>query len=148
MRLKGPWSTDEVERFLLQSRIPLRLACNGALGHPVLASLWFAFMDGSLWCATQETASVAGLLRADPRCAFEVSSETMPYRGVRGRGRARLHDARGGEVLRLLVKRYLGGPTSPLAHWLLSRADSEIAIAVRPLTILSWDYQERMRPAT
>jgi hypothetical protein len=148
MQLKGPWSTDDIECFLMESRIPLRLACNGTLGHPVIASLWFLPMEGSLWCATQGTASVARLLRADSRCAFEVAAETMPYRGVRGRGLASLHEGRGEEVLRLLVERYLDGPASPLADWLLSRADDEVAIAVQPATFLSWDFQERMRPAT
>ncbi len=46
MRLRGPWSTDEVERFLMETRVPLRLACNGSRGHPVLASLWFLPMEG------------------------------------------------------------------------------------------------------
>ncbi len=72
----------------------------------------------------------------------------MPYRGVRGRGLARLHEERGGEILRLLVERYLGDTTSSLARWLLSRADSEAAIAIEPMTFLSWDFQERMRPAS
>jgi nitroimidazol reductase NimA-like FMN-containing flavoprotein (pyridoxamine 5'-phosphate oxidase superfamily) len=147
MRRKGPWSKNEIERFLQQARVPLRLACNGASGHPVIASLWFVPLDGSLWCATQRTASVASRLREDRRCAFEIARETAPYRGVRGQALAELHDERGEEILRLLIDRYLEDPTSRLARWLLSRVRQETAIAIEPLTLLSWDFRERMGDA-
>jgi nitroimidazol reductase NimA-like FMN-containing flavoprotein (pyridoxamine 5'-phosphate oxidase superfamily) len=144
MRRKGPWSTEQIERFLEESRAPIRLACNGASGHPVLASLWFVPLDGKLWCATQRTASVVSHLSRDPRCAFEVSVESPPYCGVRGQGLATLHDDRGEEILRVLIDRYLGDSTSRLARFLLARVEHETAIAIEPQTLVSWDYQERM----
>ena len=76
IRKKGPWSTDQIQHFLGEIRIPIRIACNGASGHPVMASLWFVPQGGMLWCATQQGASVVSLLTRDPRCAFEVSVET------------------------------------------------------------------------
>lgn len=147
IRQKGPWSTDQIQVFLRDVRVPIRIACNGASGHPVLASLWFVPLDGRLWCATQRNASVASLLTRDPRCAFEVSVETPPYRGVRGKGLATLHDERGEEILRVLIDRYLGDSTSRLASLLLARVDQETAIAIEPNTLVSWDYQERMGAA-
>jgi hypothetical protein len=144
MRRKGPWSKNEIERFLQQTRVPIRLACNGASGHPVVASLWFVPLEDTLWCATQRAAGVVSHLRRDRRCAFEVAPETAPYRGVRGQGLAELHDERGEEILRLLIDRYLEDPNSRFARWLLSRARQETAIAIEPLTLLSWDYRERM----
>jgi nitroimidazol reductase NimA-like FMN-containing flavoprotein (pyridoxamine 5'-phosphate oxidase superfamily) len=141
---KGPWSNAEVQRFLEDAEIPVRLACNGADGHPLLVSLWFVPEDGVLWCATQRDAAVASVLLRDPRCAFEVSVESPPYCGVRGKAIARLHDERGEEVLRRLIQRYLGGSDSKLARFLLDRVDQEIAIAIEPETLLSWDFRERM----
>jgi hypothetical protein len=107
-------------------------------------SLWFVPEDGVLWCATQRDAAVASVLLRDPRCAFEVSVESPPYCGVRGKAIARLHDERGEEVLRRLIQRYLGGSDSKLARFLLDRVDQEIAIAIEPETLLSWDFRERM----
>ena len=147
MRRKGPWSTEQIEHFLRESRAPIRLACNGASGHPVLASLWFVPLDGRLWCATQRTARVVSHLSRDPRCAFEVSVESPPYRGVRGQGGATLHEGRGEEILRMLIDRYLEDSTSQLARFLLARVEHEIAIAIEPRTLVSWDYQERMGDA-
>ena len=144
MRRKGPWSLEQSERFLREFRAPMRLACNGGSGHPVLASLWFVPLDGKLWCATQRTARVVSHLSRDPRCAFEVSVESPPYRGVRGQGVATLQEDRGEEVLRTLIDRYLEDPTSQLAAFLLARVDDEVAIAIEPRTLVSWDYRERM----
>jgi nitroimidazol reductase NimA-like FMN-containing flavoprotein (pyridoxamine 5'-phosphate oxidase superfamily) len=147
MRQKGPWSAEQIQRFLREVRIPVRIACNGASGFPLLASLWFVAEDGKLWCATQRGARVASLLARDPRCAFEVSVETPPYRGVRGTGVATLHHERGEEILRALIGRYLGNEDSKLAKFLLARVDRETAIAVEPQTLVAWDYRERMGAA-
>lgn len=147
VRRSGPWTDAEIQHFLARTRVPLRLAANGANGHPLLVSLWFAHRDGRLWCATQRGARIATLLARDPRCAFEVAPESPPYRGVRGQALATLHDERGSEMLALLIDRYLGDRESRLARWLLGRAEHETAIALEPRTLVSWDYRERMGAA-
>jgi len=147
LKNKGPWSIEQIEQFLSEIRIPVRLACNGSLGHPVLVSLWFLPLGDKIWCATQRTARIASILSQDPRCAFEVSVESPPYRGVRGSARATLHDDRGEEILRKLIDRYLGNPNSHLASLLLARVERETAIAIEPQMLVSWDYRERMADA-
>jgi len=147
MTNKGPWSTEQIRRFLSDTRIPVRLACNGDSGHPVLVSLWFIPLDGKLWCATQRTARIASILDRDARCAFEVSVEKPPYRGIRGRALATLHDDLGEEILRKLIDRYLGDATSHFARFLLARVERETAIAIEPRALVSWDYRERMGDA-
>jgi nitroimidazol reductase NimA-like FMN-containing flavoprotein (pyridoxamine 5'-phosphate oxidase superfamily) len=126
----------------------MRLACNGASGHPVLVSLWFVPIGGELWCATQKSANVVTHLRRDARCAFEVADESSPYRGVRGQGLASLDEDRAERILRMLIQRYLGTSNSKLAGWLLERAEDETAIVIEPQTLVSWDYSSRMEPAT
>lgn len=147
MRSRGPWSRAQIERFLAEAIVPLRLAGNGRSGHPVLASLWFVPMEGRLWCATQAGAHVARLLERDARCAFEVSLESPPYRGVRGAARAEIHDDRGEDVLQRLIDRYGVDRGSDFAAFLLSRVDTEIAIAIEPMSTVSWDFTQRMGSA-
>lgn len=141
----GPWSPSQVDAFLAETCVPLRLAANGTAGHPALVSLWFTPIEGRLWCATQRTAHIARLIERDPRCGFEVSVETPPYRGVRGSAEATLHADRGEAILRLLLDRYLGGTDSRLARQLLSRAGDEVAIALEPTRMSTWDFTERMK---
>jgi hypothetical protein len=47
----------------------------------------------------------------------------------------------------MLIDRYLEDSTSQLAGFLLARVEHEIAIAIEPQTLVSWDYQERMGDA-
>jgi len=144
MKYRGPWSIEQIQRFWNEARIPIRLACNGSSGSPVLASLWFVPIEDQLWCATQESAHIVSLLQRDPRCAFELSVEAPPYRGVRGPGIATLHPERGESILRRLIDRYLGDVQKPPAPLLLARVEREVAIAIEPKALISWDYRERM----
>jgi nitroimidazol reductase NimA-like FMN-containing flavoprotein (pyridoxamine 5'-phosphate oxidase superfamily) len=138
------WSTDEIEQYLQEQRIPVRLSCNDKDGFPLICSLWFVYHDGYLWCATHENAAVAKLLEQNPKCAFEVAINEMPYKGVRGKGTVELlrSDAEG--MLKELIARYLGDSNAGLASWLLSRSDHEYAIKIAPSTVTSWDFSERM----
>ncbi|MBK9739575.1 MAG: pyridoxamine 5'-phosphate oxidase family protein [Actinobacteria bacterium] len=139
----GPWELSVVEDFLDRSAIPLRLASNGA-AFPLVQSVWFVYDDGSLWCCTQSASVLAKRLQADPRCAFEVSGDQPPYRGVRGTGTARIRSDSAHEVLPRLIDRYLGDRPDDLARWLISRLDSEVAIQIEGLSVTSWDYSARM----
>ena len=47
-------------------------------------------------------------------------------------------------TLKALIKRYLGTSNQSLAAWLLSRADDEYIVEIRPAWITSWDYGNRM----
>ncbi|MSW43149.1 MAG: pyridoxamine 5'-phosphate oxidase family protein [Actinobacteria bacterium] len=139
----GPWAIDDIERFLAQTAIPVRLASNGQ-GFPLVQSQWFLYEDGGLWCCAKADSVLAKRLDRDPRCAFEVSGDLPPYSGVRGTGRATQHAKEASRVLPLLIERYLGDTPSPLADWLLSRLDVEVAIRISDLSVTSWDYSARM----
>lgn len=142
--LKGPWDVTRVANFLDAERSPLRLAVNGREGFPMVCSLWFRYQAGMIWCATHESALINRLLVDDDRVAFEVSVNDPPYYGVRGQARVERSAAAGERELRALLTRYLGGTDSGLARWLLSRAAGEVALALRPVWLTSWDFSARM----
>lgn len=151
---RGPWSLAQIRAFLADSVIPVRLATNTASGYPTVLSLWFVpdappVVDGSieLWCAVHASSRLASHLERDGSCAFEVGGDAPPYHGVRGQARAALVPARGEEILRMALERYLGGTDSDLARWLLSRADDELAIRLTAVTLFTWDYRKRMAGA-
>lgn len=138
------WDADRVRAFLESFEAPARVAVTTEKGFPLICSLWYRFVDDRLLCATQRDARVARALERDPRCAFEVSTNEAPYRGVRGRAVARI-DGEGGEAeLGRLLDRYVGGRDSEFAQWLLSRADSEVVLTLEPEWMTSWDFSDRM----
>lgn len=146
MKRVGVWSENEMRAYLEQAIIPIRLAVQNERG-PLVLSLWFIPIDVILWCATSGSARLIDYLRAEPRCGFEVAADTPPYRGVRGQGVAHLHPKEGASILLRLLDRYSIAPDSPLARNLLSRSDQEIAIAIEPVTLTSWDFTLRMKGA-
>ena len=144
--IKGPWDAKQVQEFLAgDERIPLRVACVAEDGFPRLASLWYHYHDGAIFCVTHRDSVLAKLLAENPRVGFEVSPNQPPYCGVRGQGRAQLTPLEGPERLEALLQDYLGGTDSRLARWLLSRADEELLITIEPVRLYTWDYRERMQ---
>jgi nitroimidazol reductase NimA-like FMN-containing flavoprotein (pyridoxamine 5'-phosphate oxidase superfamily) len=134
----------QAEKYLREIRIPLRLSCTTKTGWPMIVSLWFLYQDNKLLCATQNSAKVVSYLQNEPRCAFEISADLPPYCGVRGQAIARIDEEIGGEVLKRLLERYLGGTDNQLAKTLLSKRETEVAIILDPKNIFSWDFSKRM----
>ena len=145
MKLHGPWSSEEIQRFLKETTIPMQIAVNDTNTNPLLISLWFISDGLSLWCATQSSAKILRHLQSQPVCGFQISPETMPYRGVRGQAKVTLSDDDGPRILETLVDKYIAEQESDFSRWLLARKDTEIAIKLEPLKITSWDYSARMK---
>lgn len=145
IRASSAWSLPEIENFLEISAIPVRLACLTSRREPIILSLWYLYEDGVLWCATQKTAKIAKYLQGNPVCGFEISTETFPYKGIRGQGEAVLSEERGPDILLRLIDRYLGQRDSDFARWLIARSSNEVAIGIRPRWLTSWDFSSRMR---
>lgn len=137
--------TDEIEQYLAEMKIPLRLSCVTDSGWPVVLSLWYLYEDGHLYCATQESAKVVDYLEQDSRCGFEVAGDKPPYRGVRGQATAVILPDQGLEILSRLLIRYLGGTDNLLAEKLLSRSTPEVALRITPINHATWDFTKRMK---
>ncbi|AEH37234.1 pyridoxamine 5'-phosphate oxidase family protein [Halopiger xanaduensis] len=149
MDLRGTLSRDEIETFLEESTVPVRLACRTPSDQLWMVSLWYRYRSGGdddwrLQCATAADADIASLLSADPAVAFEVSTNEPPYAGVRGQGTASIERDSDKEILRTLVERYLGGTESQLARTLLREDREEVTITIDPAVVSGWDYTDRM----
>ena len=143
--VRGPWSVDQVADFLADSVIPVRLGVDAGPGGPLVLSVWFTPEGLELVGATRPTSTLIRCLERRPECGFEVAADAPPYHGVRGRARVELDRAGGATTLDRLLVRYLGGLDSPLAHRLrAAAAEDEVGFRLRPVSLTSWDYRERM----
>ena len=142
---KSDWEKDQIETFLLEAQVPVRLAFCDAYGHPRICSLWFKYENGMLWSASHRNAYLVRQLVNDNRVSFEVSTNDYPYKGVRGKAGVELSRERAGDVLGALIEKYLGDTNRELAEWLLSRADEEYAIKITPQSVNAWDFSGRMK---
>jgi len=142
--VRGPWSTDQVAAFLAESVIPVRIGVDAGPGGPLVLSVWFVPDGLELIGATRPTSTLVRCLERRPECGFEVAADAPPYRGVRGRARVELDRVGGAATLDRLLGRYLGGMDSPLADRLRAAAADEVGFRLRPASLTSWDYRDRM----
>ena len=139
----GSWSGAEVEAFLTETLLPLRVSISAASG-PLIVPLWFEYQDGCLSSCSPADSLLVNSISDQPNVAFDVSTNDLPYRGVRGRGRARYETTTDSTTLAGLLTRYLGGTDSQLAGWLLNRQQPEALIEIEINWLTSWDFTERM----
>jgi nitroimidazol reductase NimA-like FMN-containing flavoprotein (pyridoxamine 5'-phosphate oxidase superfamily) len=142
--LRGPFAPSEIDAYLDDAAIPMRVAAVGPTGWPLVVSLWFIRHGNEILAATRPTSTLVDFLTAEPRCGFEIAGDEPPYRGVRGRAEVIVDENAGGPVLESLLVKYLGGTSSPLASKLLTRAADEVCLRLRPASLISWDYSSRM----
>ena len=140
----GDWTRERTEAFLDDQTIPVRLATHTSGGGLWMLSLWYRYCDGRLECATGANAKVVEYLREAPEVAFEISTNDVPYRGVRGAGSARIDPDQDKTVLRSLIERYLGDTDSQLANYLLSPDREEVQITIDIERAYTWDFSDRM----
>ncbi len=122
----------------------MRLAFLNKNDEPMICSLWFKFMDDSLWSASHENSYIVKQLKNNGKVSFEISTNEYPYKGVRGKALAELSKLDADNVLAGLIDKYLDERNSKLAAWLMSRSDSEYVLKITPSIINSWDFSSRM----
>ena len=144
IKITGPWSLETVQTYLGEVEIPVQLAALNNDNLPVLISLWFSYENNHIWCATQRDAHIVKLLIKNPSCAFQISSEHMPYKGVRGQATASIIESDGARILDTLVTKYLKESDSKFAKWLTSRKTNEVAIQLDLVSMATWDFSGRM----
>jgi nitroimidazol reductase NimA-like FMN-containing flavoprotein (pyridoxamine 5'-phosphate oxidase superfamily) len=134
-------------QYLIDSDIPIRLACLSTSNYPIVVSLWYVYIDEKFYCATQNKAKIIRYLRCSPKCGFEIAGDRFPYHGIRGYGNASILKDRGEDILRMLVQKYFKGKEKSRLYKLLlseKHLQNEVAIEIDPVSIFEWDYKERM----
>ena len=134
----------KTDKFIPDIKIPIRIAFMESADLPSVISLWYVCNDGKIYCATQKTAKIVSYLQKSPACGFEIAADKPPYKGMRGRGTARILNETGAYVLDLLIDKYLGEKESTLSKFLRSNSKTEVAIEITPQKIFRYDYSERM----
>jgi PPOX class probable F420-dependent enzyme len=144
--MQSPVTKDEVERFL-QSRLNMQLATMDPDGHPVVQPVWFHHDSdaGKLYTGTQKDTRKVRNIRSNPdKVYFSIDEENFPYKGVKGRGNARIiEDIQTNlKLIETINQKYLGTQDHPLAKRLLENARTgvEVVIEISPEFYSAWDF--------
>jgi nitroimidazol reductase NimA-like FMN-containing flavoprotein (pyridoxamine 5'-phosphate oxidase superfamily) len=139
--------TEEIDKFIPDSKIPIRIAFIKSTDLPAVISLWYVCKDGKIYCATQKTAKIVSYLQKKSVCGFEIAADKPPYKGIRGEGTVQILNETGAYVLDLLIDKYLGEKESTLSKFLRNNSKTEVAIEITPQKIFHYDYSKRMKGA-
>ena len=137
--------SEEIYKFIPDSKIPVRIAFMKDGGVPAVISLWYICKGDKIYCATQKKAKIVSYLQKNPICGFEIAADKPPYKGLRGEGTVRILNETGANVLYLLIEKYLGEKESTLSKFLKSNSKTEVAIEITPQKIFNYDYSKRMK---
>jgi nitroimidazol reductase NimA-like FMN-containing flavoprotein (pyridoxamine 5'-phosphate oxidase superfamily) len=137
-------SMSEIERFLSDGKMILRLASTDENGDPMIHSVWFILQNGKLYFFTEKTSRKIRNLTRSQRAYFSIDSEREPYIGVKGRANALVVDdrARVEDIAKVIVTKYLGGLDNPYAQSLLSELGASVAVELTPVYFSTWDYRK------
>ena len=144
IELGGPWLNAQIDDFLQNSTLPIRLSVVAEDGYPRVISLWYKYEHETLYCVTHRSSKLASLLKGDSRVGFEISADAPPYHGIRGQGNVTIQPLGSNSTLEDVLMRYMGSLDSDFSRWLLSRRAEELLIKISPLRFFSWDYRDRM----
>ena len=105
---------DEVERFLAEREILMRIAVVREDGSPLVTPIWFLNEDGAIYFTPRKRSEWFDCLRRDPRAALCIDEADQPYRKVLVEGTAELvHDIGEDDAWRDLYRRIAERYTSP-----------------------------------
>ena len=138
---------ESLHNIGINRKIPIRIAFTDSNNDPIVISLWYIYMNGKIFCAAQKTSKVVSYLNGNPICGFEIAADLPPYKGIRGKGIARILEDKGVKVLSILIDKYLGRKESKLSKFLQNNSKTEVAIEITPKRIFSYDYSQRMKDA-
>lgn len=98
-----PLFDPQIEAFLKQPDLLMRLGTIGRDGFPQVTPVWYLFEDGFFYITTAGDRIKARNMLASPRVGFAIDSDVKPYCGVSVWGMARL--VAEGEAARPMTRR-------------------------------------------
>lgn len=136
----------EIESFLANGKLLLRLASKDERGDPVIHPIWFYFENGKLYIMTGSDSKKAKNISRSKRVYFSVDSDGEPYRGVKGKADAtRVKDnSTAARLGGAIIKKYMGTLDNDYGRGLNDEITSgeSVVLELAPLFYSTWDYQK------
>lgn len=143
--------TEEEVNSFLKSKLNLQLATIDEDGYPSIQPVWFLYdkESGKIYISTQKTTRKArNLSKNSDKIYFSIDDENLPYKGVKGRGVARISEKIDWNrpIIEKIIVKYLGTLDNPLALMLLENAKKgiQVVIEITPKFFSAWDFGKSM----
>jgi nitroimidazol reductase NimA-like FMN-containing flavoprotein (pyridoxamine 5'-phosphate oxidase superfamily) len=140
----------EVEEFL-QSKLNIQIATIDEEGYPMIQPAWFLYdkESGKIYTATSKMSKkIKNILRNPDKIYFSIDEEKYPYKGVKGRGVARIFEdtQKNLPIVEKINIKYLGTLEHPVAKMIIenTKNGNEVVIEITPKFFSAWDFSKAM----
>jgi nitroimidazol reductase NimA-like FMN-containing flavoprotein (pyridoxamine 5'-phosphate oxidase superfamily) len=148
--LPKPVTETEVNDFL-ESKLNIQIATIDEEGYPMIQPAWFLYdkESGKIYIVTSKMSKkIKNILRNPDKIYFSIDDENYPYKGVKGRGVARISEdiQKNLSIIEKINMKYLGTLEHPLAKMLMenTRNGIEVVIEITPKFFSAWDFGKAM----
>ena len=113
-------------------------------GEPNVHPVWYLYENGKFYIETSKTAKKASNARSKSTVYFCIDDETMPYKGVRGKGNVRILDDADTNIPiaeKIMIK-YTGNLENEVAKFLMNGVKNGLSILleITPKYFATWDH--------
>jgi general stress protein 26 len=145
----APLSEQETVDFLTKGKLIIHLGTLDEKGHPNVHPTWYYYDTGNdrIYVETSKRAKKTYNLRNNENIYFCIDDPNPPYKGVRGKGNARIHEDINFNVPiteKIMIK-YLGNLEHPMAYALLNmqKQGQSVILEIKPKYYSTWDDSKK-----
>jgi uncharacterized pyridoxamine 5'-phosphate oxidase family protein len=140
----------EITDFLTNNKLNVHLGTIDEKQEPNIHPTWYYFdsLNNKLYVETSKNSKKMDNIKRNKTVYFCIDEPNLPYKGVRGKGKVKIHDDIGFNVPiaeKIMIK-YLGDLEHPMAKILLNfirNGDSSI-LEITPYYYSTWDNSKRV----
>ena len=134
----------QVKDFLSNTKLNLLLGTIDEKNEPNVHPVWYLYHDSKIYVETLKTSRKVKNIRQKDTVYFCVDDETMPYKGVRGKGTARISEDIGFNlpIAEKIMIKYTGNLDNEIAKLLMAGVKNGISaiLEINPKYYSTWDH--------
>ena len=142
----SPMTEDEARNFLSNSKLNIQLGTVDEKGDPNVHPAWYYFEKNKIYVETSKGSKKVLNIKRKNTIYFCIDDETIPYKGVRGKGVIRIsEDIKSNIPLaeKIMIK-YTGSLDNKVSKFLMDavKAGNSVILEITPSYYSTWDYSK------
>ena len=135
---------DQAVDFLSKNKLNLLLGTIDETGEPNVHPVWYLYQNEKLYVETAKTSKKVKNIRGKNTVYFCVDDETVPYKGVRGKGVVQiLEDIKTNmPIAEKIMIKYTGSLDNEIAKFLMDGVKNgfSVLLEITPKYFATWDH--------
>ena len=137
-------SEEQIVDFLSKNKLNLLLGTIDDKQEPNVHPVWFLFDNGKLYVETAKSSKKVSNIKNNSKIYFCVDDETIPYKGVRGKGTVTISEEIDNNlpIAEKIMLKYTGSLDNEIAKFLLDGVKNgfSVILEITPNYYSTWDH--------